>query len=92
MFFDWNKINNNDILDYYKKLTSLKKEYIALESGSVSVEVISNGVVKIVRSFSFHNFEAYVNVSGSDFEVKSKSEVLFSHNCESDGYKNLIKN
>lgn len=92
MFFEWSKINNNDILDYYKELTSLKNEYSALGAGSISVEVISSGVIKLVRSFAFHVFTAYINVSGSDFETDFVGKEVFSKNCDTVGNKKLIKN
>ena len=90
-FFDWTKTEQNEILDFYKELSSIKASFELLNKGNIEVFVEKDGVLKIERAVGQATLTAYINVTDSDFCVDSFKKVILSKNTDYQCNKKLIK-
>lgn len=89
-FFDWSKIDDSDILSFYREITSVKASSEILNKGKINVFVERDGVLKIERTFGHDVLTAYINVSDCDFCIDSHRQVLLSKNTDYQCNKKLI--
>ena len=74
-FFRWDKTNDNDLLDFIKDLSCLRRSEEALKRGDVSVKTDGEGRVTIERSCKNRCLAAIVN-TGEPFQWKPCGTVL----------------
>ncbi len=68
-FFNWNKIYNNDILSFFKKMGEIKNKYTALKKGYTKIEVLKNNVIKITRFLNKEVIAGIINKSNDNYFV-----------------------
>ncbi len=90
-FFDWTKTEQNEILDFYKELSSIKASLELLNNGNIEVFVEKDGVLRIERAVGQATLTAYINVTDTDFCVDSFKKVLLYKNTDYQCNKKLIK-
>ncbi len=80
-FFDWGRVDNNELRDFYIKLAKLKNSSEALRFGDISVETDGNGRVTVTRKTDNEFLRAYVNM-GEPITIKLESESIFFHRAD----------
>ena len=90
-FFDWSKTEKNDILSFYREITSVKSSLEILNKGNIDVFVEKDGVLRIERFIGQKTLTAYINASETDFSVENEKAVLLSKNTDYQCNKKLIK-
>ncbi len=90
-FFDWEKIDNNVILEFYRELSNIKKSCKEIKLGNASVFVERPGTIRIDRTFDGSTFSAYINISDEDYIFGSNKKVIISNKVYSYGSKIITK-
>lgn len=90
-FFDWDKIQNNNILDFYRQMSEIKEENAVLRDGDVRVEVLKDGVVKIDRFNRNKAVIAIVNVGDEDYILDGNTEKIYCKNANVEKDKIILK-
>ncbi len=79
-FFDWDKTQNNTILEFYREMSKIKANNVCLKNGSVKVEKLKDGVIKIDRYYLYKAVTAIVNLGENDYILSDKSELICHKN------------
>lgn len=75
-FFDWKKIDNNFILDFYREISAVKNNSDILKYGDVKIDYIKNGVVSVKRNYEGNTFCLTLNLSNNDYTVNIPDKIL----------------
>lgn len=88
-FFKWDRIRNNEILEFYKAISKVKYESKALKFGDVNITVERDGIIRIERAVDSISLTAYINMSDGVFVVEDNRNVIIHKNAEIEGNKKL---
>ncbi len=75
-FFDWNKTNNNPLLDFYKALSKTKNKTLPLKYGDIRFLENQNGIIVFERKYNGKKVTAATNLSESDITLNAKKVVF----------------
>ena len=81
LFFDWSKTNDNVILDFYKKISSVKSANDVLKRGNVFVDVLCDGVIEVKRQLNGVEINAFINLSDNVYETAYSKTEIISEKC-----------
>ncbi|MBE6717965.1 MAG: glycoside hydrolase family 13 protein [Ruminococcaceae bacterium] len=90
-FFDWSRVDNNDILDFYKNITKIKSSYDEVKYGDVEISVLSDNVVSIKRTYCGKTVSAIINTGNYSYDASINGKILLSRNAKIDSEKNIIE-
>ena len=80
-YFPWNNIDE-DILNFYKKISEIKNEHSEFKTGRIMFEFCSQKAVVFKRYTENSSFSVAASCDDDPFYIElNKREVLFSHNC-----------
>jgi len=79
--FDWDRVENNELLDYFRKISDLKNGNKTLKSGDLHVRYLEYGRICIERKLGVRLLKAYIN-TGDTTEIKIEGRVIFSERTE----------
>ncbi|MBE6712770.1 MAG: glycoside hydrolase family 13 protein [Ruminococcaceae bacterium] len=88
-FFDWQRVEGNPLVDFFRVLMHLKNENIALRSGKVWIEPCGENGILMCREKDGIRIFAFVTISEGSVE-KPKS-VLLSEGAREEGKKLLLE-
>ncbi len=67
-YFDWSKTEENDILNFYKKMASVRNTNEALQKGNVEFTALGGGKIEIKRKYKEKTVTAKVCINDNGFE------------------------
>ena len=90
-YFDWDKIQDNNILDFYKDMSEIKTANSVLKVGDVRVEMLRNGVIKIDRIYGDNVLTAVINTGDEDYILYDTRDKIYYRNAEVEKEKIILK-
>ncbi len=88
-FFDWDRVNDNDFLEFYKKLGKIKNGYTQLKSGDLNVQAVAHGQLVIERKADGKTLICAINVADAPM-VLDCGDILLSENADVQGDKIVV--
>lgn len=89
-FFQWDRVENNVLLDFVKRLSRMRLEQDVLKRGDISVKVDCQGRVWIERSLNGETLLAFAN-TGEPITLDLKGIALFYCNASVAGGAVTVK-
>ena len=81
-YFDWDKTENNFLLDFYRQMASLKNNSEVLKYGNVEIKYIRKGVISVIRRFDEKLFTLTSNLSDEVYFSDVPENILLINKCE----------
>lgn len=76
-YFDWDRAENNSLLNYFRSLAELRCRQSVLSQGDISMEYLGGGLTAMTREAKGEVFRAYFN-TGAPVTLDLCGECLFS--------------
>lgn len=84
-YFDWDRAENNSLLEYFRALAELRTRESALSHGDVTAEYLGGGLTVLTRTANGETLRGYFN-TGEPVSVDLCGKCLFSAEAsEADG-------
>lgn len=76
-YFDWSRVENNEILHFLHKLTDMRK-IDALALGGINIETNNDGMICIIREYNGEHYRAYAsNANGKQMNGVTLNEYEY---------------
>lgn len=75
-YFDWTRLENNSLLEFFKRLCNLKNKYEPIKKGNIEFIKNDGGVLIFTRNYKNKSLSVAVNLSGEKITVNSKKAVF----------------
>jgi len=76
-YFDWERVEGNELLNFYATLSDIRNNSDALKMGDVWVESLGEGRIAVKRAYGNSVFKAYINTA-NDYKADISGEVIMS--------------
>ncbi|MBE6671092.1 MAG: glycoside hydrolase family 13 protein [Ruminococcaceae bacterium] len=90
-FFDWNKTDDNDILDFYRQISKIRSCYDELKYGKVDIDVLCDNVLQVRREHNGKSIFAVINTGENSYTLDMNADVLVSANTRDEFGKKIIE-
>ena len=75
-YFDWTRLENNSLLEFFKRLCNFKNKYEPIKKGNIEFIKNDGGVLIFTRNYKNKSLSVAVNLSGEKITVNSKKAVF----------------
>lgn len=75
-FFNWTRLEENSLLEFFKGLCNLKNKYEPIKMGNIEFIKNDGGVLIFTRNYKNKSLSVAVNLSGEKITVNSKKAVF----------------
>jgi len=85
-YFDWTRLENNSLLEFFRALCGIKNKYEPIKNGDISFIKNDGGVLIFTRQYKNKKMQVAVNLSKEEIPIDAK-RVIFG-----EGYKKAKNN
>ena len=75
-FFDWTRVNNNSLLDFFKALCKIKNKYLPLQLGDIEFIKNEENIVIFNRNYKNKILTVAINLSDKEYILNAKKMVF----------------